>query len=90
MHIDWSAPVSNTEAFRRAGGRRAYNRARQAAAIERRYRLVQLIQQYRISPWLDRGSRTRLARLLGVHKSTVTRDLLALDEDWRLRWRPRG
>jgi hypothetical protein len=74
--IEWRHPPSRAVARARLIGRRRYNEARQAAAGQRR----DLVQE----AWLDSGGvwgwQTRLARELGVHKSTISRDLAAIKE----------
>ena len=75
---DWGAPVSAGEAARRAGGRRRYNAWR---TFRREYRLLQVARLLRRGTYgglIDRGTQTRLARALGVSRSTVCRDIAAL------------
>lgn len=74
----WS-PVSPDVAARRAGGRRRYNADRQADALLRRSRVAELLVEY----GLDRGAQSRMAEELGVHRSTISRDLDWLLEDKR-------
>lgn len=68
QHLTWEAVC------RRAGGRRHYNSMRQLHAFERRRALVRF--------WGDSGGRpgwqAAAARLLGVHRSTITRDVQTL------------
>ncbi len=59
---------------RRAGGRRRYNKQRQIAAAWRRLLLLNHLQQY----GYQRGTLAAFARSMGVHRSTITRDLQAL------------
>lgn len=70
--IDWSKPTTNSEAYRRTGGRRHYNSWRKMLAVARRLRLLRLWVE---NPYLSKAD---LARRLGVHRSTVTRDIQAL------------
>lgn len=69
------APTTPEAAARRAGGRRRYNRERQEGAFLRRYQVAELLDRY----GLDRGAQSRMAEELGVHRSTISRDL-----DWLL------
>ena len=79
---DWSAPASDDEAAVRAGGRRRYNRERQLFAELRRSQLIGLIIQGRHG-FFDHGLRTRLAARLGVHRTTIGRDIEAILEESR-------
>ena len=63
----WTDPTSNSEAARRAGGRRRYNAMRQTRALAR---LEQVLNLKRAG-WSQR----QIARALGVHPSTICRDL---------------
>jgi DNA invertase Pin-like site-specific DNA recombinase len=69
--VRWSNPVSNTEAHARAAGRRAYNSTRQFKAMMRTGEVVRLLRE---RGW-SRGVQADIARELGVHRSTVTRDV---------------
>ena len=71
------APTSPEIAARRAGGRRRYNRERQDAAAIRRYLLVEMLDEHS----LEWGAQTAMAEALGVHRSTICRDLQWLLED---------
>ena len=62
---------SEEQAHRRAGGRRRHNAIRRLHAELRRVELVALVKQ----DGLGYGAQSRYARLLGVHRSTVSRDL---------------
>ena len=76
MCNNWSAPVSDREAARRAGGRRRYNAWRKFRAEFRRTELARLLcVQGGLSFW---RSGAALARKLGVSRSTVCRDRQAL------------
>jgi hypothetical protein len=70
----WSAPTSPAEVIARAGGRRRYNAKRQNEALIRRCRMLELFAEYGHGP----GVRARIARELGVHRSTITRDFQAV------------
>lgn len=70
------APTTPEVAARRAGGRRRYNRDRQEAAFLRRYQVLDLLMQY----GSERGAQSRVAEQLGVHRSTISRDV---QEQWK-------
>jgi hypothetical protein len=72
----WSGPTSLDEASRRAGGRRRYNRVRRFLATYRRYQLARLLRDR--GGWTDWGTQARLARELGVSRSTICRDVAFL------------
>jgi DNA-binding CsgD family transcriptional regulator len=63
--------LSQDAVERRASGRRHYNRMRQFRALARQGQVVRLLAQ---------GMRTRqeIGRRLGVHPSTISRDIQAL------------
>lgn len=67
MDSAWSRRTTDTEAARRAGGRRRYNAERQAAA---RARLNKVAELYLAGV----RNKAEIARRLGVHRSTVCRD----------------
>lgn len=72
---DWSKPITDDEARRRAGGRARYNARRSDAAIKRRvYRLLPMLGGMEPS----RGDLDDLARRLHVSKATVSRDVASL------------
>ena len=75
----WSAPTSTSEVRRRAGGRRKYNSVRRFKADLRRVEVEKLFAAYGFT----RGARARIARELGVNRSTVSRDIRRL-------WAPGG
>lgn len=68
--IDWSAPVSHGEMAHRAGGRRRYNAVRQVRAMMRRVKVSELL--------LQGLSQAQIARRLGVHRCTISRDVASL------------
>jgi hypothetical protein len=76
---NWSVPVPNTVAYRRACGRRRYNAARRQQRDERRYRVFTLYWEILASrlPGIPKhwGVGTLIARQLGVSRATVCRDL---------------
>ena len=73
----WRDYAPDDVVYRRAGGRRRYNAVRQANADRRRLRLVEMMAAYSAAGGniYDRGVRKRWAEALGVHKSTITRDI---------------
>ena len=79
---EWGEWVSNGEAYARAGGRRRYNARRQFKADYRRYRLTCLARQSGINPF-RRGAQTTLARMLGVSRATVCRDIAVMLKAWQ-------
>ena len=69
------SPCSEWDAIcRRAGGRRRYNQARQWAAEMRLSQVAKLLNEV---PH-ERGYQTRIAKRLGVSRSTVCRDMARL------------
>jgi hypothetical protein len=72
---DWTMIVGNNEAARRAGGRRRYNLTRRFEAMRRQWRIVDLLST---GAYEGRGRQSRIAEQLGVHRSTVSRDLRAI------------
>lgn len=75
----WSAPTDWDTVCRRAAGRLAYNRRRQWQRLWRRVDLVKAMAKCRAPlGFLTRGFQTELAVALGVHRSTVCRDIKAL------------
>lgn len=63
----WKSPLSKIQAYKRAGGRRRLNAKRQTIAIGRQVRLLELLKAG--------CTNAEAARLLGVHRSTIGRDL---------------
>lgn len=70
--LNWSAPVSDAVAQRRAGGRRAYNSWRRDMAIIRRAHVATLL--------LAGRRQYEIAAELGVARSTICKDVAALVE----------
>lgn len=68
------APTTPEAAARRAGGRRRYNAGRHEDMLLRRYRLANLLDEF----GLDRGAQSRMAEELGVNRSTISRDIVAV------------
>jgi hypothetical protein len=74
----WSDPTSTDEAHRRAAGRRLYNGVRHAQAMVRAGEVIRLLNER----GMGRGVQAQIARELGVHRSTVSRDVMrALSRD---------
>ena len=71
---------------RRAGGRRHYNALRRVRAALRRHDVLTLIVRHDLD-LTARGTSSRIASALGVHRSTVFRDVQAILADLR-RGRP--
>ena len=75
----WSQPTDTSTAAARAGGRRRWNHARQIRALERRVLVVQvslhLLQDAIAAGQSFRGKQVLIAEVLGVHPSTISRDL---------------
>lgn len=70
--MNWSTQTDFEIVCKRAAGRRRYNAEKRAKARER-YRIV---IEVALSPdGRKRGAQTQLARLLGVHRSTICRDI---------------
>jgi hypothetical protein len=67
---NWSAATDPDTAARRAG-RRRHNKLRKLAAISRSMKVLELLDT--VSP--GRGAKAQIARQLGVHRSTITRDI---------------
>ena len=61
-------------AYRFVGGRRRYNAARRRAADARREAIAAFILQHPMMSLLPRRHATTLARLFGVHPTTIGRD----------------
>jgi hypothetical protein len=83
----WGSPTSPDVVARRAAGRRRYNAVRQLLAAERRALVARLALELSgsyakhdcatrpIGGWIGWGLQAEIARRLGVHRSTVSRDL---------------
>lgn len=92
---EWGQPVSDSEAQRRAGGRRRYNAKRTGRKEYRRMLLAQMFKHSTPSFSLKRfpkkmhrwGFQAQAAEILGVSPSTICRDLKAIWAVWReTRW----
>jgi hypothetical protein len=73
----WKRPTSIAEVSRRAGGRRAYNRRRQQMQASRRVAVLWYLLQW--GP--KRGVQAKIARMLRVDPSVISRDIKALSRD---------
>lgn len=71
----WSAHRPSSEVYRRAGGRRGYNKLRQIRATDRR---IQIAHRIVAGGGFYRGLQSQLARELDVDRSTVSRDITAI------------
>lgn|SRR5690349_13490345 len=80
METEWSLTI-DTAAYRRAGGRRAYNARRRFQQVRRRAEVARLLTCK--GALFRRGIQTELARELNVSRSTISRDLAYL---LRLGW----
>lgn len=72
MSMNWSAQTDFDAVCKRAAGRRRYNAERRAEARER-YKLV--VNTIMPPEGRKRGTQAQLARALGVHRSTICRDV---------------
>lgn len=89
--MEWGQPVSDSEAQRRAGGRRHYNAWRTGLKEYRRMLLAQMFKDSAPSFSLKRfpkkrhkwGFQAQAAQILGVSPSTICRDLKAIWAAWR-------
>lgn len=63
--------VSPEASARRAGGRRRFNRQRQEDAAARRYLVATMLPE----AGLEYGVQSEIAEALGVHRSTISRDI---------------
>ncbi len=80
MTMAWGDNTDFATVCRRAGGRRAYNCLRRFRQLRRRRRVEEL--RYDYGPFA-RGVVTRIAKELGVSKSTISRDLQAIFARYR-------
>lgn len=79
MSMNWTEQMDFDLVCKRAAGRRRYNAKRHAEARER-YKLV--VEAIMPPDGRKRGSQAQLARALGVHRSTICRDVAK----WRKVW----
>jgi hypothetical protein len=73
--LNWSAPTSWGEVCARASARRKFNSLRRLRRAERRQQVLELIIELGGLQW---GAQTRIAELLGVDRSVISKDLKAL------------
>jgi transposase len=71
----WSASTDWETVCRRNAGRRRYNALRRLLRDRRRRQVLDLLLEDGL---LTHGAKARVARALGVHKSTITRDVAAI------------
>ncbi len=77
-------PVSPEVAFHRAGGRRHYNMMKQVQTIRRQDAIIAyLTKDPTCGGSLFYGFNTRLAKVFGVSRQTIHRDLSAVLYPWR-------
>jgi hypothetical protein len=77
----WHAPTDLPTVAKRAGGRRRFNAVRQLRAELRRRELRRLIAELNAAGGcflLTHGAQAGFARRLGVHRSTICRDVRRL------------
>lgn len=67
---NWTDRTDSQTAARRAGGRRSYNRWRHTCSIVRLGAVVKELKKI----GFVRGFQSEIARRLGVHRSTISRD----------------
>src|SRR3712207_243308 len=84
MESEWSEWTSDQEAYRRAGGRRAYNARRQSMALYTQMWLMEIVARNRIDVWKRKGAQKSLARALVVSKSTIGRDIKTILSEYQL------
>jgi hypothetical protein len=73
-NIDWNHPRTWEEVCRRHAARRRWNAVKKVVAACRRGEVLELLTRF---GW-QHGTPARIARTLGVHRSTVSRDLKVL------------
>jgi hypothetical protein len=78
--VEWNTPTHWDTVKKRAAGRRHYNAWRGWQRLKRRQEVIKLLEA---EPILSRGTYSRIARALGVHRCTITRDIKAMIEDSR-------
>jgi hypothetical protein len=79
----WSQKAASDIVYCRAGGRRRYNAIKQLITIERQNRIIAYMISTNDIMLLDYGFITRLARLFGVSRQTIHRDISAMFFPWR-------
>ncbi len=73
----WAQNTTNTQAYKRAGGRRRHNAQRQAEATRRRHALFAAHMRGDVPLWAH-GAQAYYARLHGVSRATISRDVAEL------------
>ena len=73
MTNGWTKVIPHVQAARRVAGRRRINSKRHREAERRRDQVVRMVDVY----GLEHGVRQRIADELGVHRSTISRDIQA-------------
>jgi hypothetical protein len=71
----WTAYTAFDAVCRRAAGRSRYHALRQFQRAQRRCQVVHLLGKYGLGRY---GVLSRIARDLGVHRSTISRDVAVL------------
>ena len=74
----WNAPIDPAAAHRRAGGRRRHNAERRRIRDARRATVAALLLATERPCGVEYGWPSAVARTLGVHYSTIVRDLDAI------------
>jgi hypothetical protein len=73
----WTDTAPDDVVASRAGGRRRYNAWRRRLALQRRVEVARLLGEGNLlREW---GKQTRIARQLGVSRSTICRDVKAIN-----------
>ncbi|GEM_PF-1968971 len=78
----WSLPTDPETVKRRAAGRRHYNAWRKHKAMYRRWVLVLETANHLGVSVLNHGAQAKIARKLGVSRSTICRDVQAILASW--------
>jgi predicted DsbA family dithiol-disulfide isomerase len=79
----WSDPIPENQAYCRAGKRRSLNLSRQMQREQRQIEAVQLYAQFQFESGLSlstHGIQARIAREMGLNRSTVCRYLKELTD----------
>jgi hypothetical protein len=70
--INWDHPRNWDEVCRRHAARKRWNSVRRFLADQRRQRLLELVLELGGLEW---GAQSQIAEALGVHRSTISKDL---------------
>ena len=76
----WDHEIDLLRISKRAKGRDRYNARRSARALHRQIKMVSLMV---FAGWPRRGWQAKVARLLGVNRSTVCKDWMPFKQEWR-------